>query len=74
MPLQSHSIDRGGSSKIYLAHGNKIGRNVAFSLIRTETLNASGRERISREAHAMGKLGDNPPRARDAPPRDAAPG
>jgi len=53
-------IGEGSSKTVYLAHDNKIGRNVAFSLIRTETLNASGRERISREAHAMGKLGDNP--------------
>jgi len=53
-------IGEGSSKTVFLAHDNKIDRDVAFALIKTEGLDASGRERISREARAMGKLGDNP--------------
>lgn len=53
-------IGEGSSKTVYLAHDNKIDRDVAFALIKTAGLDASGRERISREARAMGKLGDNP--------------
>ncbi|HVN30223.1 MAG TPA: protein kinase, partial [Candidatus Binataceae bacterium] len=53
-------VGEGASKSVYLAHDNKIDRDVAFALIKTAGLDASGRERISREARAMGKLGDNP--------------
>ena len=53
-------IGEGSSKTVYLAHDNKIDRDVAFALIKTEGLDASGRERLSGEARAMGKLGDNP--------------
>jgi serine/threonine protein kinase len=53
-------VGEGSSKTVYLAHDNKIDRDVAFSLIKTAGLDAAGRERISREARAMGKLGDNP--------------
>ena len=53
-------IGEGSSKTVYLAHDRKIDRDVAFALIKTAGLDASGRERISREAHAMGRLGDNP--------------
>ncbi len=53
-------LGEGSSKTVYLAHDEKIGREVAFALIKTEGLDASGRERIAREARAMGKLGDNP--------------
>jgi serine/threonine protein kinase len=53
-------IGEGSSKTVFLAHDNKIDRDVAFALIRIKGLDASGRERISREARAMGKLGDNP--------------
>ncbi|HLX37326.1 MAG TPA: protein kinase, partial [Candidatus Binataceae bacterium] len=53
-------IGEGSSKTVYLAHDRKIDRDVAFALIKTSGIDASGRERISREARAMGKLGDNP--------------
>ena len=53
-------LGEGSSKTVFLAHDNKIDRDVAFALIKTAGLDASGRERISREARAMGKLGDNP--------------
>jgi len=53
-------LGEGSSKTVVLAHDNKIDRDVAFALIKTEGLDASGRERVSREARAMGKLGDNP--------------
>jgi class 3 adenylate cyclase len=53
-------IGEGSSKTVFLAHDAKIDRDVAFALIKTDGLDASGRERISREARAMGKLGDNP--------------
>jgi serine/threonine protein kinase len=53
-------LGEGSSKTVFLAHDNKIDRDVAFALIKTEGLDASGRERISREARSMGKLGDNP--------------
>ncbi len=53
-------LGEGGSKTVFLAHDNKIDRDVAFALIKTAGLDASGRERVSREACAMGQLGDNP--------------
>jgi len=53
-------LGEGSSKTVFLAHDNKIDRDVAFALIKTAGLDASGRERISREARAMGQLGDNP--------------
>ncbi len=53
-------LGEGTSKTVFLAHDDKIDRDVAFALIKTSGLDASGRERISREARAMGKLGDNP--------------
>jgi class 3 adenylate cyclase len=53
-------LGEGSSKTVFLAHDNKIDRDVAFALIKTLGLDAAGRERISREARAMGQLGDNP--------------
>jgi len=53
-------LGEGSSKTVFLAHDDKIDRDVAFALIKTSGLDASGRERISREARAMGQLGDNP--------------
>jgi serine/threonine protein kinase len=46
--------------KIYLTHDTVLDRDVAFALIKTEKLDAANRTRITREAQAMGKLGDHP--------------
>ncbi len=53
-------LGEGGKKRVYLAHDTLLDRDVAVALIKTEGLNEEGRERIAREAQAMGKLGDHP--------------
>jgi len=53
-------LGEGGKKKVYLAHDTHIDRDVAFALIKTENMDDSGRKRVSREARAMGRLGDHP--------------
>jgi tetratricopeptide (TPR) repeat protein len=53
-------LGEGGKKKVYLAHDTLLDRDVAFALIKTEGLDAVGRERIVREAQAMGRLGTHP--------------
>jgi len=50
----------GGKKKVYLVHDNTLDRDVAFALIKTEKLDKESRTRITREAQAMGRLGDHP--------------
>jgi len=45
---------------VYLAHDSLLDRDVAFVLIKTDGLDAVGRERVTREAQAMGRLGAHP--------------
>ena len=60
-------LGEGGKKRVYLAHDTLLDRDVAFALIKlalsgsegTEGLDQTSRERISREAQAMGKLGDH---------------
>ena len=53
-------LGEGGKKRLYLAHDTLLDRDVAFALIRTESLDVSSRTRVTREAQAMGRLGDNP--------------
>ncbi|UCD08025.1 MAG: protein kinase, partial [Dehalococcoidales bacterium] len=53
-------LGEGGKKKAYLVHDSKLDRDVAFALIKTENLDEKARKRITREAQAMGKLGDHP--------------
>jgi hypothetical protein len=53
-------LGEGGKKKVYLAHDTLLDRNVAFALIKTEGLDDIGRDRIKREAQAMGRLGAHP--------------
>ncbi len=53
-------LGEGAKKRVYLAHDTLLDRDVAFALIRTEGLDEIGRERILREAQAMGKLGAHP--------------
>src|SRR5207244_3498288 len=61
-------LGEGGKKRVYLAHDTLLDRDVAFALIKlvlsgaegTEGLDAAARQRISREAQAMGRLGDHP--------------
>ncbi|HTE84213.1 MAG TPA: serine/threonine-protein kinase, partial [Dehalococcoidia bacterium] len=53
-------LGEGGKKRVYLAHDTTLDRDVAFALIKTDGLDDAGRERITREAQAMGKLGTHP--------------
>jgi len=53
-------LGEGGKKKVYLAHDTLLDRDVAFALIKTEGLDDVGRDRITREAQAMGRLGTHP--------------
>ena len=53
-------LGEGGKKKVYLTHDTLLDRDVAFALIKTEKLDDNARKRITREARAMGKLGDHP--------------
>ena len=53
-------LGEGGKKKVYLAHDTVLDRDVAFALIKTEKLDDDSRKRITREAQAMGRLGDHP--------------
>jgi len=53
-------LGEGGKKKVYLVHDTLIDRDVAFALIKTEKLDNTTRTRVTREARAMGRLGDHP--------------
>ena len=53
-------LGEGGKKRVYLAHDELLDRDVAFALIKTEGLDDVGRERVAREAQAMGRLGTHP--------------
>ncbi|HLF07967.1 MAG TPA: protein kinase [Dehalococcoidia bacterium] len=53
-------LGEGGKKRVYLAHDTLLDRDVAFALIKTEGLDDAARARITREAQAMGRLGDHP--------------
>jgi eukaryotic-like serine/threonine-protein kinase len=53
-------LGEGGRKRVYLVHDSELDRDVAFAQIKTEKLDDDARERIKREAQAMGRLGDHP--------------
>ena len=53
-------LGEGGRKIVYLAKDTLLDRDVAFALIKTEGLDDSARERITREAQTMGRLGSHP--------------
>jgi eukaryotic-like serine/threonine-protein kinase len=53
-------LGEGGKKMVYLAHDATLDRDVAFGLIKTDGLDDVGRERILREAQAMGRMGTHP--------------
>lgn len=53
-------LGEGGKKKVYLAHDTTLDRPVAFAQIKTEDLDETGRERVRREAQAMGRMGNHP--------------
>ncbi len=56
----SKFLGEGGKKRVYQAHDTLLDREVAFALIKTEGFDQTSRERISREAQAMGRLGVHP--------------
>jgi hypothetical protein len=53
-------LGEGAKKRVYLARDERLDRDVAFALIKTEGLDEAGRTRVRREAQAMGRLGDHP--------------
>lgn len=53
-------MGEGGRKKVYLAHDGVLDRDVALAVIKTEGLDEVSRTRVTREARAMGRLGDHP--------------
>ena len=53
-------LGEGGKKRVYLALDTLLDREVAFALIKTEGLDDVARARITREAQAMGRLGNHP--------------
>ena len=53
-------LGEGGKKRVYLAHDSRLDRDVAFALVKAEGLDDSSRERVGREAQAMGRLGTHP--------------
>ena len=53
-------LGEGGKKRVYKAHDSVLDRDVALAVIKTEGLDATSRVRITREAQAMGRLGDHP--------------
>jgi serine/threonine protein kinase len=58
--LVQRFLGEGGKKKVFLAHDELLDRDVAFALIKTEDLDEVGRERVLREARAMGRMGTHP--------------
>ncbi len=56
----SRFLGEGGKKRVYLAHDTLLDREVAFGLIKTEGFDQTSKERIAREAQAMGRLGVHP--------------
>jgi serine/threonine protein kinase len=53
-------LGEGGKKRVYLAHDTVLDRDVVFALIKTEGIDEASRQRVTREAQAMGRLGDHP--------------
>ncbi len=53
-------LGEGGSKVVYLAHDNRLDRDVAIAMRRIEGLDHAGQTRVMNEARAMGRLGDHP--------------
>src|SRR5206468_5948085 len=53
-------LGEGGRKRVYLAHDERLARDVALALVKTDGLDEVGLARVRREAQAMGRLGDHP--------------
>ena len=53
-------LGEGGRKRVYRAHDTVFDRDVALAVVKVEGLDATSRVRITREAQALGRLGDHP--------------
>ncbi len=53
-------LGEGSRKRVYLALDERLAREVAVSVVKTDGLDTGGRVRITREAQAMARLGDHP--------------
>jgi len=53
-------LGEGARKRVYLATDDRLAREVAVAVVKTDGLDANGRVRITREAQAMARLGDDP--------------
>jgi class 3 adenylate cyclase len=53
-------VGEGAKKRVYQAYDERLDRDVALALIKSEGLDEAGRMRIRREAQAMARLGDHP--------------
>ncbi|MFY9588559.1 MAG: protein kinase, partial [Actinomycetota bacterium] len=53
-------LGEGGRKRVFLARDEKLDRDVAIAVIKTEGLDEAGLARVKREAQAMARLGDHP--------------
>jgi tetratricopeptide (TPR) repeat protein len=53
-------LGEGGKKRVFLAHDELLDRDVAFALIKADGLDDTGRQRIAREAQAMGRMSAHP--------------
>jgi predicted ATPase len=53
-------LGEGGKKVVYYAHDTRLDRDVAFALLKAEGLDATARERLQREARALGRLSEHP--------------
>ncbi|MHB8574030.1 MAG: serine/threonine-protein kinase, partial [Dehalococcoidia bacterium] len=56
----SSLLGEGGKKIVYRARDTVLKREVAFALIKTDGLDAAGRERVQREAEVLAQLGAHP--------------
>ena len=53
-------LGEGAKKIVYLAHDTRLDRDVAIAMVKTDGLAEAGLARVTREARAMGRLGDHP--------------
>src|SRR3954466_692855 len=53
-------LGEGARKRVYLAHDERLDRDVAVAVIPAAGLDEDGRDRIRREARAMARLGTHP--------------
>jgi class 3 adenylate cyclase len=58
--LLKELLGEGARKRVYAGTDTRLGREVAVAVIKTEDLDAAGRQRLDREVRAMARLGDHP--------------